>query len=201
MDRWKLTACGLLTLLAVLGAYANHFQNTFHFDDAHTVEENPFIRDLHNIPRFFTDATTFSSLPTNQSYRPLISTTLAIDYHLAHGLNPGWFQVDTFIWFVLLLAAMFFFFLHLMESAAPSPNNGYVAMFAVALYGLHPVCAESVNYIVQRGEVHSTLGVVLAFVMYLYWPRCRAWGLYLLPVIVGSLSKPPALMFLPILFV
>src|ERR1035438_1346355 len=107
MDRWKLTACGLLTLLAVLGAYANHFENTFHFDDAHTVEENPFIRDLHNIPRFFTDATTFSSLPTNQSYRPLISTTLAIDYHLAHGLNPGWFQVDTFIWYVLLLAAMF----------------------------------------------------------------------------------------------
>jgi tetratricopeptide (TPR) repeat protein len=201
MNRLKLAGLGVVVLLAVLGAYANHFQNTFHFDDAHTVEENPFIRDLRNIPRFFRDATTFSSLPTNQSYRPLITTTLAIDYHLANGLNPAWFHIDTFIWYVLQLAAMFFLFLHLMEAAAPSPNNGYVAMFAVSLYGLHPVCAESVNYIVQRGEIHSTLGVVLGFVMYIYWPKCRPWAGYLIPVIVGALSKPPALMFLPILFV
>ncbi len=201
MERLKLAGCGVLVLAVVLGAYANHFQNSFHFDDAHTVSENPFIRDLHNIPRFFVDGKTFSSLPTNQSYRPLISTSLAIDYHLAGGLNPAWFHIDTFIWYIVLLGSMFFLFLHLMEETAPSPVNGYLALFAVALFGLHPVCAETVNYVVQRGEIHSTLGVVLGLVMYIYWPRCRAWGGYLAPVIVGSLSKPPALMFLPILFV
>jgi tetratricopeptide (TPR) repeat protein len=187
--------------LAVLGAYANHFHNSFQFDDAHTVVENAFIRNLHNIPRFFIDGTTFSSLPANQSYRPLISTTLAIDYYLGRGLNPPWFHIDTFLWYILLLAAMFFLYLYLMEATAPSPRNGYLAMFAVALFGLHPVSSETVNYVVQRGEVHSTLGVVLGLVMYIYWRRGRAWGAYLVPVIVGSLSKPPALMFLPILFV
>src|SRR5215813_11025158 len=66
---------GAALLLAVLfAAYANHFHNGFHFDDAHTIVNNAAIRELRNIPLFFRDATTFSSLPSNQSYRPLVST-------------------------------------------------------------------------------------------------------------------------------
>ena len=41
-----------LLLVAVLAAYANHFHNSFHFDDAHTVENNAAIRDMRNIPLF-----------------------------------------------------------------------------------------------------------------------------------------------------
>src|SRR5437016_13916579 len=80
---------GALLLVALLAAYANHFHNSFHFDDAHTIENNAAIRELRNIPVFFRDATTFSSLPSNQSYRPLVSTLLAIDYSLGHG-QPFW---------------------------------------------------------------------------------------------------------------
>src|SRR5215831_13611445 len=72
----------LLITLVIGAAYANHFHNSFHFDDAHTIVTNGAIRDLRNIPLFFRDATTFSSLPSNQSYRPLVSTLLAVDYSL-----------------------------------------------------------------------------------------------------------------------
>src|SRR5215467_15146111 len=71
-----------LLAVALLAAYANHFHNSFHFDDAHTIETNAAIRELRNISLFFRDATTFSALPSNQSYRPLVSTLLAIDYKL-----------------------------------------------------------------------------------------------------------------------
>jgi hypothetical protein len=74
-------------LVALTAAYANHFHNSFHFDDAHTIETNASIQQLQNIPLFFRDATTFSSLPSNQSYRPLVSTLLAIDYK--RGLGPA----------------------------------------------------------------------------------------------------------------
>src|ERR1700759_1586997 len=84
-----------LALIAICAAYANHFHNSFHFDDSHTIQDNVYIRDLHNIPRFFTDATTFSSLPSNQTWRPIVSTSLAIDYHLAHGYNTLWFHIST----------------------------------------------------------------------------------------------------------
>src|SRR3954469_6482029 len=61
-------------------AYANHFQNGFHFDDSHAIQDNIYVRDVKNIPRYYTDATTFSVLPLNQSYRPLLQTTFALDY-------------------------------------------------------------------------------------------------------------------------
>src|SRR5258708_12661738 len=79
-------------LAALLAAYANHFHNSFHFDDAHTIVNNAAIRELRNIPLFFRDATTFTSLPSNQSYRPLVSILLAIDYSLDRVLRPSSFH-------------------------------------------------------------------------------------------------------------
>ena len=46
-------------LAALLAVYANHFHNSFHFDDAHTVVNNAAIQSMKNVPRFFTDARTF----------------------------------------------------------------------------------------------------------------------------------------------
>src|ERR1700709_1223630 len=99
----KWPACLLVAglLATVTAVYANHFENGFHFDDFHTVTDNPYIRSLTNIPKFFTDAETFSTLPSNRSYRPLISTSLAIDYWMGHGLKPLYFHLSTFFWFLL----------------------------------------------------------------------------------------------------
>src|SRR5262245_54586495 len=69
----------VLVLVAVFAAYANHFQNDFHFDDSHAVQSNPHITTLTNAGKFFTDASMFSSLPLNQSYRPLLTLSLAFD--------------------------------------------------------------------------------------------------------------------------
>ena len=33
-------------------AYSNHFENGFHFDDSHVIEQNLNIRGLANIPNF-----------------------------------------------------------------------------------------------------------------------------------------------------
>src|SRR5438045_9040835 len=94
----KSVAAGLLALV-LLATYSNHFQNSFHFDDAHTIVNNAAIRDLKNIPLFFRDARTFSSLPSNQSYRPLVSTLIAIDYRLG-GLNTFPYYMSIFSLFL-----------------------------------------------------------------------------------------------------
>ncbi len=202
----KFIACAAV-LIVLFAAYSNHFHNAFHFDDSHTVADNNYIRNLANLPKFFTDARTFSSLPTNQSYRPLTTTTLAIDYHLAGGLQDTlWFHIDTFVWYVALLAAMFAMCVAIMRrAAAVAPEAGgdpfFAALFATALFGLHPVSAETVNYIVQRAEIHAALGAVAGLVWYIYGPSSRRWGGYLIPVAIGSLSKPTALVFPALLFV
>jgi tetratricopeptide (TPR) repeat protein len=190
--------CAVLAL--VTATYSNHFHNGFHFDDFHTVTTNPYIRDLRNIPLIFEDADTFSTLPANRGWRPLVTSSLAIDYAIAHGLKPGYFQASDFFWFLVQLCLMFALFRHILDFARPGPENRWVALFATALYGVHPVIAETVNYIIQRGDLYSTLAVIAGLLIYIRWPDRRSQGLYLIPIFLGLLSKPPALVFPAILF-
>lgn len=186
-------------LVAVFAAYSNHFENAFHFDDAHTVVDNPAIRDLANLSGFFGDARSFSAAPEHQTYRPLVTASLALDYAMGRSLDPFWFHVSTFFWFVVQLVLMYFLYMYVLESTLPDPQNPCVACLAVAIYGLHPVSAETVNYVIQRADLYATLGIVAGVVVYAWKPSSRRYGLYLLPALAGMLAKPSALMFAPIL--
>jgi protein O-mannosyl-transferase len=189
-----------LLLLFICAVYANHFENSFHFDDAHAVTDNPSIRSLQNIPSFFTDASTFSVLPANRAWRPLVSTSLALDYWLAGGLKPVAFHLSTFLWYLIQIALMFFLFERLFDLAFPHRGNRMLALLAAGWYGLNPACAETVNYVIQRGDLYSTLGVVAGLYLFVAHPEWRRFGLYLAPVAAALLSKPPALVFPALLF-
>jgi protein O-mannosyl-transferase len=190
----------LAVLLALCLAYANSFHNGFHFDDFHTIVENPAIRSLHNIPRFFTDATTFSVLPANRTYRPIVSTSLAIDYALGRGYVPFWFHLTTFALFLSLVLLLNTFYRLLLDKTLPSPRNQWLALFAASWFGLHPAMAETINYVIQRGDLYCTLGCVSALLLYARSPRSRRTGIYLLPFAFALLSKPPAAVFPVLLF-
>jgi len=189
-----------LILLATIITYANHFGNSFQFDDSHTVTENTYIRDIHNIPLFFKDGTTSSILPLNQAYRPLVVTSLSIDYWLGNGYNLFYFHLSTFIFFLLQGILMWLLFRSLLKKQTSTTAAAYGALMAVAVYLLHPAMAETVNYISARSDVQSTFFVILAFVLYIYSAICRKYFLYLIPVCIGCLAKPTAVMFAPMFF-
>ena len=192
----KVVASSLLVFL-LTATYTNHFQNSFHFDDAHTIVNNAAIRELKNIPLFLRDATTFSTLPSNQSYRPLVSTLLTIDYSLG-GLQPFWFHLSIFVLFVTLVLLLAFVIDRLLVSAGASIARGWVALAAAACYGVHPANADTVNYVIASSEVISTLGVVLSFAFYFAFPRWRRSCLFILPAALAILAKPPAATFAPL---
>jgi tetratricopeptide (TPR) repeat protein len=189
-----------LALLAIFVAYANSFDNGFHFDDFHTVTDNPAIRSLGNVPRFFTDTSTFSVLPANRTYRPMVSLTLALDYAMGRGYVPLWFHVGTFVLLLLLVVLLTKFYGAIFSRTEPGPANWWLALGAATWFGLHPAIAETVNYVIQRGDLYCTLGCVGALVVYATWPRRRRYGLYLLPLVFAMLSKPPAAVFPALLF-
>jgi protein O-mannosyl-transferase len=182
-------------VLVVAAVYGNHFQNEFHFDDSHTITANPFIRTLRSVPRFFVDTTLSSTQPGGRMWRPLVSTSLAIDYWLGRGLKPFFFHLSTFCWFAVQLVLMFFLFRRIMESADPHSSNIWTAWLATACYGLHPANAETVNYIIQRADLYSTLGVVASVLWFAARPESRRRGWYLVPAVAAYLSKAPALIF------
>jgi len=175
----------------VIAAYGNSFHNAFHFDDDHAIVDNPFVRSVRFVPRYFVDARTFSVLPPNQSYRPVTQTTFAIDYAI-HGYDPLAFHVDTFVWFAALLVAL------CVLVAALTGSTG-AALAATAAFGLHPAVADTVNYIVQRGEIIAALGVVAGLALFVRAPASRRAGWYLAPVVAGILAKQSAVVFPPLL--
>jgi tetratricopeptide (TPR) repeat protein len=190
---------GVLLFAVLLATYANHFHNGFHYDDGHTIVNNASIRELRNIPLFFRDATTFSTLPSNQSYRPLVSTLLAIDYRLAHGLDPFWFHLSIFALLITLTLLLAFVIHHLLGSDEALSPKRWIAFAAASWYALHPANADAINYIIVSAEVISTLGVVASFAFYFAFPRLRRYLLYVLPAAIAILAKPTAAIF-PVLF-
>jgi tetratricopeptide (TPR) repeat protein len=95
---------------------------------------------------------------------------------------------------------MYLLFVKILSLSRPGPNNHYIAVFAVAWYGLHPANAETINYVIQRADLYATLGVVAGLVIFCYWPRGRVSALYLVPVVASALAKPVALVFPALLF-
>jgi hypothetical protein len=149
---------------------------------------------------FFTDAKTFSVLPANQTYRPVVSTTLALDYWMGDGLKPFYFHIGTFLIYLLHLTAMVLLFRIVMNRTRPEKDHLLLATLAAAWYGLHPAMAETVNYVIQRGDVDAACGVVCALLLYAAVPGWRRFGIYLLPFVLALLSKPPAIVFPALLF-
>lgn len=199
---------GLLTLvvIAMIGVYSNHFHNDFHFDDSHTITDNAYIRDLKNIPLFFKNVATSSSMPSHQGYRPVVTTTLAIDYALSmkktdgkSGYDTFWYHVSNFTWFVIIVILFWYFQKKLYDTVSAEHSNQWFALMGSAWYGLHTVNAETVNYIISRSDILSTLCVVSAFVVYLARPSLRRYYFYLVPILIGMMAKESTIMFAPAL--
>ncbi|MFC1527105.1 hypothetical protein ACFL6X_09900, partial [Candidatus Latescibacterota bacterium] len=52
--------------------YANSLGGSFHYDDFHSIVDNPAIRDPGNVLDFLTDPSAFSGDPEKSMYRPLL---------------------------------------------------------------------------------------------------------------------------------
>ena len=194
-----------ISILAIILAYSNHYQNTFHFDDAHTIVDNVHIRTLEKIPDFFSDPTLFSNDPDHWGLRPLVTTTLAIDYWLGQGLNPFFFHFSTMIWFIVLCLMLFVMYTNLLGKSIQHKSTPWIALIAMTWFGLHTANAETINYVISRSDVLSTFCIVASFLTYLAFPKARKWYIYLLPAILGVFAKETVpvliiLMFFYIIF-
>lgn len=190
--QWRVAA--LAALVLVLGAYSNTLRNSFHFDDSHVIEGNLYIRSLSNLKTMLTDANAFSSLPANATYRPLVTVSLAVDYWLGGGSVVP-FHVSQITMLVVLAAMLYGMFLAVMRAAPSSIDPRYPALLGATLFAVHTVNTETLNLISARSELLSAMGVVGAFLVYLYFPASRRWHLYLVPMVVGTLAKTPAVIF------
>ena len=147
-------ALALILIFAIL-SFHNVLVSGFHYDDEHSIVENPHLRSLSNVPQFFIDPGTFSGMPEARMYRPLLLVTYALNYAI-DGYEPlGWHLVN------LLL--------HLANAGlvwwvAPAFGvSRYTALIAGLIFAVHPVLSESVNYVSCRSSLLATFFLLLAF--------------------------------------
>ena len=134
--------------LTCFACYANSFSGSFHYDDFHSIVENPPVRSLGNIPAFFTDMELFSTDREKGMYRPVLLTTFALNY------AAGEYEV----WGYLLVNLL----IHLGCSIFVARIGGLmmgesVGLLCGLLFAVHPICTEPVNYVSSRSESLAAL--------------------------------------------
>lgn len=141
-------ACGILSFHNVLG-------HSFHYDDEHSILENPHLRSLANAPRFFFDPGTFSGMPEARMYRPLLLVTYALNYAIDAYDPFGYHLVNLLLH--LVNAALLW---RVAPALGASPS---AALVAGLIFAVHPVLSESVNYVSSRSSLLATALLLLAF--------------------------------------
>jgi len=179
-----------LGLLAVL-TYHNSLDNSFHFDDSHSIVDNPHIRSLENIPRFFVDPTAFSVMPEGAMYRPLLLVSYAVNYAVS-GYQIFSYHVVNLLLHIINCGLVYLLALRLL-------GCGRTALLCAALFAVHPVLSEPVNYISSRSSLLCTLFVVWAFLEFrkLTETRVVSWRRFAVPALFACalFSKSIAVSF------
>ncbi|MFH1566776.1 MAG: tetratricopeptide repeat protein, partial [Gemmatimonadota bacterium] len=158
----------LVGVPALLLAYANTLHNSFHYDDYHSIVENPSIRDLSRAADLLTRPSTFSGMPERAMFRPLVTVSYALNYRLGGYRVEGYHLVNLGLHLgcSLLVVAL----------GAQLGLGAWPAVAAGLLFGLHPVQAEVVNYISSRSESLAALGYLGSAAAYLRWRTGRRTG-------------------------
>ncbi|MCC7262152.1 MAG: hypothetical protein IT369_06480, partial [Candidatus Latescibacteria bacterium] len=152
-------------LLAGFLCYANSFSGSFHYDDFHSIVDNPHIRNLTKLPAFFADPLMFSGDPEKKMYRPLVVLSYALNYAAGAYQVAGYHLVNLL---VHLGCSLLVWRLGLRLVG----EGGWLAGL---LFAVHPLCSEPVNYISSRSESMAALGYLGALLAHLKAGEHPAW--------------------------
>ena len=176
--------CASVLLLGLL-THLNSLGGSFHYDDAHSIVENPHVRRLAEIPGYFIDPATFSSEPTMAMYRPVVLTTYVLTYALCGYLAWPYLLFNVVVH--ALVACLVFL---LVEQKM---GRATLAWWAGALFAVHPLHTQVANYISSRSESLAVLGVFAA----VYWVGRGDRGRGLVAYALALLSKAVAVVGAP----
>jgi len=160
----------LLIISLVFLTYCPILFNGFVGDDHVLIETNTFYGSWHNITRLFKSdyITRQKDLFINPShdfgsgsvsYRPVLSLTYFLDYHL-WGNKPYGFHLTNILIHCINCLLVFQILSVIFGSSA-------LACFAALLFGLHPIQSEAVAVIAYRADILSTFFVLGSFYFWL----------------------------------
>lgn len=159
------TVLGLLAV-GIAISYAGAIGAGFYFDDIYGIHDNPALRSLANIPQFFSDPFTLTTVRENVDVRPVLVTSYAINYAIS-GVRPWSYHVFNLI--VHFAASVLVFLLvrdHVWWPEAQRGPEGaarWPAAAAALFFALAPINNQAVNYMWARSALLCTALYLAAF--------------------------------------
>ncbi|MDO8805943.1 MAG: tetratricopeptide repeat protein [Elusimicrobiota bacterium] len=171
------------------------FSNTLGNDFIKTSDEGPYILTNSHVRGITPQniSAIFSAAPAGM-YSPLTIFSYAIDYRIG-GYNPRIYHL-TSVLYHLLNVALVYFLIFLVS------KRKMAAALAAALFAIHPMHAQSVNWIAQRKDlVYSFfyLSSLICYALYLEKKLPKKYLLLTLLFYILSLFSKPAAVTLPLL--
>ena len=178
--------------LVILAVYANGLGIGFHFDDSHAIADNPAIRTLANLPRFFVDPTTSSNLPENRDLRPILLATFALNYAVSGEATWSWHALNLVLHWLAVLLVFRIVRDHLWLGADALP----VAAGAALVVAVHPLNTEPVDYLSARSALLTTVFSLGAFDAGLRGRGAASLALFALAMLTKAIACTLPLAFL-----
>lgn len=187
---------GAVLIAISLAQYSYSLRNDFVMDSVYAFKLNPSVRELSNIPSFFTGAGPKSTDPFEANslvyFRPLLNTVRTLEYQ-AFGENPmGYNSVNIIInALVVLLAFM------LVREVSGSRS---VAFWAALLYSVNPVRVEAVSWAYSDAYIMAGALSLGCIILYIRKRFGLSLFLFMLSILTfeGSLLLIPAMAMLPL---
>jgi len=156
-DEW-LAAAGVAAV--TLLTYASTFTFGWVYDDVPQISQNPNLTWSQTGYLFAHHLWAGLAVGEARFYRPLLMLWFVANKTL-FGLNPHWFHVTTVLAHVAATVLSFFVARELLKSPE-------AALVAAAIFGLHPLQAETASWI---SSVNDSLAAVLCFCSFLAYRR------------------------------
>lgn len=196
---WLRSNLGLLVLLFIsFLIYAPSLSGDFIIDDVPQVRDNPYIRDISHVSRFFTKGLWENSaleINTEQRYLPMTLVPMLLNYKL-WGSNPFGYHVFLLLLHLANTCLVYALIRKLVNGA------GMAATIGAAVFVLHPTRVGSVAWIIGGCEPLVTfflLGALLAHQSFVNsFNNKKEWRYLLLSLLCFQLalwSKEVAIVF------
>lgn len=184
----------LLALVSV-AVYFNTFTGDFVFDDESVVLGDPSIMHLSNIPKYFTGQEGFHKV-IGRYYRPVVSTSYALDYFLWE-YKPIGFHITNVMIHVLNTLLVFKLLLLLFKNYQHKYKT-YFLMLGAGLFAVNPIHTEAVAWVSGRTDSLFFTFYAAAFIFYLKYkeePTTRNLVLISLMYLLSLMAKEMAITF------
>lgn len=158
----------LIIALVAFAVYANTLLNEFVYDDELLVSADSSITSISNIPKFFTGHAGFNQVFI-WFYRPVVSTSYAIDYAIWK-LNPLGFHLTNIIIHVINCLLLYKFLIIIFGQKKKTEKSSRLRVFILVgtvIFAIHPIHTEAVSWVSGRTDLLAFTFIMASFINYL----------------------------------